>query len=66
MVLEHRQLGVWLGMDYSQILLQHIIALPHYVLKIPPQKWEGELRPYVVPVYSDPYLYGNVLTCVMM
>ena len=41
-VLSDSQLVVWLSMDYSQILLQHIITIPHYVLSIPAQMWNGE------------------------
>ena len=41
-VLGHSRLGVWLGTDYSHILWQHIISVPHYVLHMPQHKWEGE------------------------
>ena len=38
----HSRLGVWLGTDYSHILLQHIISVPHYVLHMSLHKWERE------------------------
>ena len=35
-------MGVWLCMDYSQTLLHYILPVPHYILQMSSQYWEGE------------------------
>ena len=51
-VLGDNQLGAWLGTDYSMILLQQILALPHYVINMSGQKWEGKHTCLVPDIYN--------------
>ena len=42
MVVSHKRLGTWFGKDYSQILLDYILTVPHYVVHITSTKWDGK------------------------
>ena len=42
-VLDNRKMKEWAAMDYTHILMVHILSVPHYILNISATQWEGEL-----------------------
>ena len=41
-VLDHRHLCLWMGGDYSHMLLNNVLSCPQYLLDTPPTSWTGE------------------------